>query len=245
MPISETWKLDDIPAGYVRVSCTDPNLNLVGLVGPESPRLTGGYGGWDVVNRPRQVGMTIWKGVDPYKLEFQMILNGGLDGWQVKFWDRSADVSQEPVMRDLLDVARGNADHSGPGIVKIEGIPSLPADRWVIDDIKFGTDSIRRKDDFHRIRQTIDFTMIEYMPPTYLPISKRSLNKDLGKTVVIKVKGGDTPQRIARRRGCKWTDLRRLNPGVVKKASQTLKSGTRLRVPAAEKPDRHKKNPHK
>ena len=252
MPIREAWKLSRIPAGYCRVSCQDPNLNLVGLLGPESPRLTGGFGGWDVVNRPRQVGMTVWNGVDPFKLEFQIVLDGGAAGADISettntIYERP-DVqpeSQEPVLRDLLDVARGNADHPGPGIVKVDGIPSLPATRWIISDLEFGTDAIRRVNDMHRTRVTVDFTLLEYMPPSYIPIAPRAANKDLGKTVVIKVKSGDTPQRIARRRGCKWTDLRRLNPGVVKKASQNLKDGIKLRVPAAEKHDAHKKNSHK
>jgi hypothetical protein len=196
--------------------------------------------------------MTVWKGVDPYKLEFQIILDGGTGGADInesnnEIYSRP-DIrpeSQEPVLRDLLAVARGDAEHSEPGTVHVEGIPSLPTDRWVIDNLEFGTDAVRRVSDMHRIRVIVDFTLLEYVTPTYLPISKRALGKDLGRTVVIKVKSGDTPGRIARRRGCKWTDLRTLNPGVVKKSSQNLKDGIRIRVPAAEKKGSNKKNTHK
>ena len=51
------------------------------------------------------------------------------------------------------------------------------------------------------------------------------------KTLVYTVRHSDTPASIARKRKCKWTDLRTLNKDVITKANQNLKDGSRIRVP--------------
>lgn len=213
--------------GWVRVVSRNRDLNIKGLLDETNPRLTGGWGGWEVTGRPRQVGITTWKGVDPFVLEFGMILNGERIGRLHGF------ASVEPDIRDLVTAARGDGSHQ-PNLISIDGIKSLPVDRWVIEALDFG-DAIRRPSDFHRIRQKISFTMREYVPPTFEPTDKKALNKPLGKTVTTKVKKGDTAHIIAKRRGCKWTDLRQLNPGVIHTANRKLTVGIKIRVPAAER----------
>lgn len=218
--------------GHVRLTSRNRKVNIKGWIDETNPRLTGGWGGWEVTERPRQVGVTTWKGVEPFTLEFGMILNGD------RVQSDHGFESVEPDIRELVSAARGDSAQY-PNLMTIDGIKSLPVDRWVIESMEFG-DAIRRATDFHRIRQQITFTMREYVPPAYEPTNKKALNRALGRTVTVKVKKNDTAAIIAKRRGCKWTDLRKMNPGVVHTANRKLQVGIKIRVPASEN-KRHKR----
>jgi hypothetical protein len=223
--------------GYVRLRCDDPPLDVTALLGADPVAITAGFGGWEVTARPRQVGMTTWQGVEP----FQMSLPLMFDGW-------SSGVSQETALGLLLTVARGDKD-SEPGVLHLSGIP-LPAHHgWVIEGIDYG-DVIVDPASGARLRQALTLTLREYVEPKFLRLKKGARQKARRKTRVITAKKGDTPAKIARAQKCKWTDLRELNPKIVKKANQTLKAGTKLRAPVAvahhtKLAARHGKPPHK
>ena len=224
---------EDLPQpreGRVRVWCNDPEFIIEGWLGEESPRYTGGIGGWEITGRPKQIGMTTWEGVDPVELQFQMVWDGIVHIGRRRRRPRRQDLSVEPNIRDLMNVVRGDGE-SGPGVIRIEGIPSLIARRWVITNIEFG-DAIRRPEDMHRTRLLMDWTVLEYVPPHFERIRKKGVGGDRGKTVVINAKASDTPHTIAKRRHCKWTDLRSLNQGVIRAANQNLRRGQKIRVPA-------------
>jgi hypothetical protein len=205
--------------GYVRLTCDDPSLNIVVLLGPEPVRVTAGVGGWEVTPRPRQVGMTTWTGVEPLQVELPLMF----DGW-------TSHASQERRLAALLRVARGD-DQAEPGVISVDGV-LMPADEWVIEDVSYG-DVIVNPTTRERLRQAVTLTLREHVEPTYLQQRKRALQGSKGKTRVITVKTGDTPASIARRQHCKWTALRELNPTLVTKANLKLKRGTQLRVPVA------------
>lgn len=220
-----------VPKGWIRIWSTDPDMDILGPLTEDSPRWTTGWGGWEIVPRPRQVAMTQWNGIEPMALQFGMWIDRGLQEGPLAFNQRR---SIEQMMDKLLRVARGDGD-SPPGIVYVQGIPRVAGRRFFIEEMDFDPEgAIRRTYDMYLVRQKVNFTLRTYRPPTMKRIQKNALKKDLGKIVTIKVKKDDTPARIARRRGCKWTDLRTLNPGVVHKASQNLKNGIKIRVPARE-----------
>lgn len=215
-----------VPPGWVRISCDDPAADLLLLLGPEPPKITGGLGGWEITARPRQISMTTWQGTEP----FQMSLSIMLDGW-------STNTSVEDPLRQLVAVARGD-DESPPGIVQIAGIPTPAAD-WVLEAVEFG-DAILAPPDGVRLRQPLTLTLREYVEPSYLQLRKGATQGTKGKTKVLTARKGDTPARIARRQRCQWTDLRDLNPTLVRKANQALKTGTKLRAPVAQQRPRRK-----
>lgn len=208
-----------LASGYVRLSCGDPSFVLVALLGDESPTVSGGVGGWSIVGRPRDVGMTVWEGIEPCQLTLPLMLDAFAQGR-----------SQEPALRGLLRVARGDRE-SPPGIVSVEGVPSLPAREWIVEGIDFA-DAIRRVSDMHRTRQALTLTLREYVKPEYIT-RRRTTSKSSTKTIILKATKGDTAAKIAKRRRLKsWKDIRKLNPGIVTKANQTIKQGTPIRVPA-------------
>jgi hypothetical protein len=216
-----------VPPGCVRLTCDDPTLDVIVLMGEEPPTYTGGFGGWEITPRPRQIGMTTWQGTEPLTLTLSLMLDG-----------LRARRSQEPLLRKLYDVARGD-DESPPGVLRIAGIP-LIAERWVIDELALG-DAILHPEGGARIRQALTLTLREYVPPSYLRHYLQASSKDKAKTKTITVKRGDTPTTIARRARCKWTELRELNLGVVTKANQQLKPGSKLRVPVKRTVERRAK----
>src|SRR5262245_4304101 len=111
-----------VPSGYIFFSCSDPPLALLVRLGPDPWVPTGGFGGYEVVERARQVGMTIAKSVEPYQYTGSILFDG-LKHRQ----------SQEDDIDDLCRVAHGD-DSTDPGIVSISGLPDLPADDWVIEN---------------------------------------------------------------------------------------------------------------
>lgn len=207
-----------VARNHVRLVCSDPVVDRTLLLGPDPPAVTGGVGGWEIVERPRQTAMTIWQGNEPYQLDLSVMLD-----------DLPGGRSVEPAIRDILHAGRGD-EESEPSTWTILGLPSLPADEWVLNGAEPG-DQVIRRDDASRVRQQYTLTFVEYMPPTYVQIRAKARQGAKAKTGTYAVRRGDTPASIAGKRRCKWTDLRTLNPGVVKKANQNLKDGSRIRVP--------------
>lgn len=214
----------DIPLpGWVRVKSPSPTLNVMGPLGPEAPNITGGFGGYEIVPRPRQVGMTVWNGTEPYQLSFSMFLEGFKEG-------RSIEGDIAAVMR----CAHGT--NGEPGTVQVFGIPYLPADYWVIEGLEFDQDTTIRNTGMSRIRQKLTWTLREEIDPQYLPLRAEALMGKKPAFTIIKAKVNDTPTTIAKRfKASSWFVIRRLNPGVITKANQKLKAGQKIRVPFDQK----------
>lgn len=222
--------MPDVPPGYVRLRCSDPKFDQTFLLGEEPPKLTGGVGGWEAVTRPRQIAMTVWNGTDPYQLEVNVVLNGYTGAYE------GGGSSQEPAIRTLLAAGRGD-DESEPSTWDIDGIPWIPASEWVLNAVEPGDMVIRRRSDFSRTRQDYVLTFLEHVPPEFVQLRAKARQGAKSKTTLYTVKRGDTPASIARKRRCKWTDLRTLNQSAIRSANQkpganpNYKVGSRVRVP--------------
>lgn len=204
---------------HVRLRCDDPALDLVVLLGDDTIKVTAGGGKWEITERPQQVSMTTFAGVEPVQLTLPLLF----DGWRGR-------TSQERKLRKLFTVWRGD-EESPPGVLTVTGIP-LPVRRWVIEAIDYGDPLLST--DGNRIRQPLSLTLREYVPPTYLQLRRRALQGTKGKTKVITSRKGDTPTTIAKRQKCKASDILQLNATIMSKANQKLKTGTKLRVPVAK-----------
>lgn len=216
-----------VPAGHVRLVCDDPKIDRTLLLADTPPKLGGGVGGWEIVGRPRQTAMTVWQGTEPYSLELAVMIDR-----------REGTNWVERVIYEILTAGRGD-EESEPSTWQIDGIPHLRADEWVLNGAEPG-DQVIRQPDMRRTRQDYVLSFVEYVPAEYVQIRRRALKPAKRKTVVYIVKRRDTPASIARKRRCKWTDLRELNKGVVKKANQNLKDGSRIRVPVLKRPRRRR-----
>jgi hypothetical protein len=232
---------DDPPHGWIRIICDKPALNIMHRMGPDPPNITGGFGGYDIVERPRQVSMTIWKGIEPFQLTFSLMMD-------VFHEVRTTDAyrSVEDDIESLIRCARGAKD-SEPGTVEVLGIPRLPAESWVFENVEFDSDGVIRDGrNFSRLRQKVTITLREEVDPEYSPIRKHARDKAKGPTMMVKAKDGDTPITVARRyKLSSWFILRRLNKNLVFKSNQKFKKGQRLRVPIQKSKSNSKHNTKK
>jgi hypothetical protein len=209
--------------GWVRLTCKEPDLNAVLKFGPEPPKLSRGLG-WTVVDHPRQTGMTVWQGGEPWRLKFDVVF----DQWR-SLLTRGRRSGYQDVESELWYFRRAiNAEP--PGVITIEGIPNLPRDRWVCEEAEEGP--YIRGGHMNKLRQFYSLTFMEYNPPQFIQIRRGARVSPRRRVIVIRARRGDTPTKIARRQKCKWVDIRELNKSIVKRANQTLKTGIRLRVPA-------------
>ena len=214
-----------IPTGQVRLINQDAKFDATLLLADTPPKVTGGSDLWDVVDRPRQVSMTVYKGRQPYQLELHVMLDG------LNPLVEQGGYSQEPVVRRLLAAMTGD-DESEPSTWEIRGVPEVnDIPEWVLNAADPGDHVIRRRTDFSRARQDYTLTFVEYVPPTFVQIRAKARQGAKSKTTLYAVKKGDTPASVARKRRCKWTDLRTLNQSVITRANQNLKDGSRIRVP--------------
>lgn len=114
------------PKNFVRFSAAGiPDVSV--LKDGTASTIQGGFGGWEVVSRARQRGLTQWNGVDPKRMDVPILFDG-----------LRAEVNQEPDVTRLLKMATP-APHEPP-VVHLEG-KGYPAivDSWVIEDITWGT----------------------------------------------------------------------------------------------------------
>jgi len=155
-----------------------------------APTIQSGYGGWTVVDRARQRGLTQWNGVEPKRLSIPILF----DGLQ------SEDNKEDDIAR-LLKMA--TPDPTEPPIVTLsgKGFPEI-AERWVIEDIQWGTNVMWGTDRNGKdilMRQDAVVTLMQYVAGDRAAFSKAKPAR-VGGSVWPKhyiVKAGDTLQKIA------------------------------------------------
>ena len=61
------------PGTGIGKDTSNPGGGVSCLLG-SAVRITGGFGGWDIVSRPRRTAMTLWNGFDPITLELPLLI---------------------------------------------------------------------------------------------------------------------------------------------------------------------------
>lgn len=142
---------------YITIRCPAKGTAVVGLSREESPTLTGGFGGWERIPRPRRVALTDHTGSEPYTQKIAL----RFDGW-------SEQASVEADIAKLTAMAVGREFGASPPIVRVKG-PVL-GDRidWVIEDLEFGESLWNAKG---RIRQDVTVSLLEYVKPDVVKLS--------------------------------------------------------------------------
>jgi len=191
--------------------------------GEAPPKLTDGFGGWEVQDRPKLVGATLWKGKSPLAMDIPVIF----DGW----------VDLEPVEDDITRIthmAWPPKPHAEPPKVKVGG--GTPGDTytWVISDITWGDEQIwawyrgsmvrYRQDAVIKLLQHVDIAKVKAMRP---------MVAGAGATHVkfYRVKKGDTLPKIAVKvygDRSKWKNIAKANKI---RDGQKLVVGRQLRIP--------------
>lgn len=146
------------PSSYVLIKCA--KLGDKGtvhcLMGEEVPRITGGYGGWNVADRPRKRASIEYEGLPPLQMQLEVVLDAW--GWDIPRDSVNDDLEALEKMASPLASGGRNAP---PPSVTIEG-KAIPRDKtvpWVIEDIEWGSTIVGTEGQV--LRQTAQLTLLQ------------------------------------------------------------------------------------
>lgn len=127
------------------------------LVSASSPNWTGGFGGWDIVERPKRKSVTRWKGQDPRTLDLPILFDGLVN-----------DEDQEDDIAKLIDMSQpDSAFNTPPPTVAIQGLTMGNSYSWVIQDISWDTEGViwdhRDGEGAVRLRQGATVSLLEFV----------------------------------------------------------------------------------
>jgi hypothetical protein len=129
--------------GKITFKSTDPNMSFTCWLNNDGVKVTGGYGGWDVVQRPRRLSLTQWNGRDPISMDIAILIDG--------FASNDSVENECLILEKMAGV--GGKDFNDPPVVNLEGaaVPHRNQD-YRITNIQWG-EMIRRVSDGDRTRQ--------------------------------------------------------------------------------------------
>lgn len=219
--------------GYVTITSQAPNLTVTCLLGAEGAKVTGGYGGWVDVPRPRRLALTQWDGRSPFEMAVQLVLDAHAD-----------DGSVEAQCSALERMALPPRSLAEPPVVRIKG--PVPHDdlTWVVNGIDWG--AAMRNDAGNRSRQEVTLTLKRYVAEdrlTLRPAAEKAREKGSGggggtntktKTPAQRtyvVKSGDTLSEIAARMYGNASQWKKIADANNIRDPRNLRVGQTLRIP--------------
>lgn len=208
---------------HARLRSYDPPLVLECRLGENAPRISGGYGGWQEVERPKKMPLTEWQGSPPYRMEVDLLI----DGW-------AAGTSVEAGVAILERMGRDPGGDAPPPFLRIRlpsGSPRSPKIAWVIENLEWG-DSLRLRNG-KRTRQAVTVTLLQFVDDEQLSPAKRRKKKkgkkSHPKTYTVANKTTSLMD-IAKKFRVKWQTLKKANPSV-RDPRRNLARGKRIRIP--------------
>jgi hypothetical protein len=192
----------------------------------------GGGSGWEVEDRPRRLGLTIWKKQDPYTMDVPIRFDG--------FGD---DESVEDDVRTLNSMQRGTFRPNSslmddPPTVEIDGALPINGAKWVITGIDWSSDdagviyrSVGGK--VYRVRQDATVHLTQFSPETRLDVSGGG---NLRAKRLFKVRQGDDLRSISQKvygTPDRWKEIQAANPKILRDPKNIKKLvGKEIRIPA-------------
>ena len=172
---------------------------------------TGGTGGWQIVDRPRQRAATQWYDRSPMQLVLPLMIDSyvlwGVNSGNIEPYCNVLDGWQDAISGTLL-----------PPVLSVTGpVPGIQH-QWVLYQPSF-KEALRDKTAGYRVQQKVDVTLYEYLPPLSLTGAAASstlspaqqaaqlATAQNGSTsyVLYTVGSGDTLQSIAASQLGNWT----------------------------------------
>jgi LysM repeat protein len=227
MTLAKMYKVTFSAAGITPVAVS---------LGQQPVQVSGGYGGWTIVNRQRRVGLTVWEGKDPIRMIVPIVFDGVL-----------AQESQEVPISRLSRMALPPTGGGEPPTVRVSGtgVPNPGPAVWVIESLQWGTDVLRdfAANGVHaRLRQDCTVNLLEYraddvaalkgLQPGSTRAKKTSKAAPAGWPKRYTVKTGDTIAFIAAKFYHDATKWKRIADANSIRDPSILKVGRVLRIPA-------------
>lgn len=201
----------------VRTVGFKPQTEINCYLGDTAPKVIDGYGGWTVIARNRNRGLTEWTGNNPVAIEITFLM----DDW-------AAQKSVEQDMRDLERMAGIDLGMREPP--KVHWDANAMHDNheasqllWVIEDLTWDTNMSRNRDG-ETVRASGTMTLREFVGDVFIIGAAEK---------TYKVRKGDTLMSIAKKKlgkASRWKEIKNLNPGKVRDPRH-LKVGITLKLP--------------
>lgn len=196
----------------VQITCDNPQASIDLLMGEEAPTFSGGYGGFEEVERPKRSPIAEWKSPPAKRLELALMLDGFRD-------DRAVD-------GELFQLARlaTNDGLNAPPKVRVSGA-GVPGDgliAWYITDFAWTQNALNSAGAPTRV--SITLSLIEAVADDAIERTTRD------RVRLYEVKKGDTLVKVAASVlgfGGRWRELLAANP----KFTKGKKKGKRRRGP--------------
>jgi hypothetical protein len=119
------------------------------------PKMTGGFGGWEIVDRPRKTALTQWDGRDPFRMDIPILFDGLTE-------ERGQELSISILSRMALppDGSSGN-----PPLIRVTGAVPRTDVTWVIEAIQWGDNVIwsHIRGSSVRLRQDAVVKLLQYV----------------------------------------------------------------------------------
>jgi len=215
------------------IEAVDHSTRFEGGFADGSPIVTEGYGGWQVTNRPREIGITEWSGRNPMAIEIPFRIEHWMDD------DEDAPgVACEREVRNL-EALCGLGGHAQPPICKVDGHGIIPHDdsvapgshQWVIENVTWDRDiELRSGTSGRRVRCGGTIVIRQYIYPSdvFRRITSRSRAQ---KPKVYIVKRGDTLSKIAKQMYGDPNKWKRIADANKIRDRRNLKIGQHLKIP--------------
>lgn len=223
----------NIKPGWVLIASTRPRVSVLTRLDADTPQITGGYGGWSIVDRPRRVGATVWEGREPRQMELKILLDGFKEGNGIA----GQMATLEKLALPQVDKEPPKVFIDGPGIQHTSLV-------WVIQGIEWGDAVFDQADRDLRTRQHAVLSLLAYSAPDRLAtggaaaaarrLASQGTAPGTSGTVPYVVKQSDISGGLAgiaaRKLGAakRWVDIAKLNNI---RDPKNIKVGQRLRMP--------------
>lgn len=211
-------------ANKVIIKASAPDVEVTALLDEAGAVVTGGYGDWEVIARPRRQGITHWAGRSPFTMDLALIFDGH---------SRFETVETQISRLERLALPHPNPGGAPPVVTLIgEAIPHHDITDWVIQNLTFG-DLIRDRNG-HRTRQHIVVSLLRYVQVDKIQVTAAAdaRNKAGGNIRTVPVNKGDTLQKIAARylgKGHLYREIWKLNTKIADPGN--LKGLTTVKIP--------------
>ena len=222
------------------IRSNDPEIVFRAYFGDGAPLVIDGYGGWTVINRARDVGITEWAGRNPMAIELPFVI----DNWMSE--TTNPGVLTEAMVGKLERLC-GLGDHDEPPICSIFGQGAIPHDErqspsrnWVIENVTWDRSIELRSGDTQRrlrcggtilLRQFVESDPLTKLRKKNKKKGKRGGAKGKGKIYIVKA--GDSLTKIAAKKNIygdasKWKKIADANNI---RDPRKIKVGQHLRIP--------------
>lgn len=116
---------------------------------------TGGFGGWDIVQRPKRTSMTRYAGRDPFQMDVPVVFDGV-----------RTQSGQETSISTLVRMSQQPTPLQQPPIIKVSGAVPIRGLQWVIQDFTWDNQSVYwvvQGGVPVRLRQSVVVSLLEFV----------------------------------------------------------------------------------